>query len=82
MLFLGRSVVIGLVGAVLGFVAGTAIAVNLGPLIFPSAAKAMKPEYGWLAWAAILAPTFAAVSSLIPAVSAATWDPAKALMPE
>ena len=91
LLFLGRSVVIGFVGAVLGFVAGTAIAVSLGPSIFQgaaevmlyvAAAKAMRPDYVWLAWAVILAPVFAAVSSLIPAVSAATWDPARALMPQ
>lgn len=81
-LFLGRSFLIGFLGAVLGFAAGTALALSLGPGIFPAAAKAMKPDYVWLAGSVILAPAFAAVSSLIPAVSAATWDPATALRPE
>jgi ABC-type antimicrobial peptide transport system permease subunit len=81
-LFLGRSFLIGFLGAVLGFAAGTALALSLGPGIFHAAAKAMKPDYVWLAGSVILAPAFAAVSSLIPAVSAATWDPATALRPE
>jgi len=81
-LFLGRSVIVGLVGAVLGFVVGTILALSLGPDIFKTTAKAMKPEYVWLLWSVFLAPVFAAVSSLIPTVSAITWDPATALRKE
>ncbi|MCP5111938.1 MAG: hypothetical protein GY953_14005 [bacterium] len=66
-LLLGRSVAIGMAGAVLGFFAGTAIT------------QTMRPDYGWLFWLALLAPLFAAVSSLIPTVAAITWDPAAAL---
>lgn len=82
LLFLGRSVLIGIFGAVLGFAAGTAIGMNFGPIIFRSAARMMKPEYAWLAWSLILAPAFAVVSTLIPAVSAATRDPAAVLRTE
>ena len=81
-LFLGRSIVIGAAGALLGFVAGTAIAVKFGPAIFQSAAQTIKPDYVWLARAGILAPLFAAVSSLIPAVAAAISDPARVLTAE
>jgi len=55
---------------------------EFGPDIFKTTARAMKPEYVWLVWLIILAPVFAAVSSLIPTVSAATWDPAIALRKE
>ena len=82
LMFLGRSVVIGFAGALLGFLVGTALALNFGPDIFSMTAQAMKPDYAWLAWVVVLAPAFAAVSSLIPAVAAVTWDPATALRQE
>ena len=82
LLFLGRSAAIGFAGALLGFAVGTVLALNFGPDIFKTTAQAMKPEYVWLAWLLVLAPAFAAVSSLIPTVSAVTWDPATALRKE
>ena len=78
-LFLGRSVIIGLAGALLGFAAGTALALHFGPDIFSFAARSMEPQYDWLVRMAVLAPAFAAIASLIPTVSAVTWDPATAL---
>ena len=81
-LFLGRSILIGIAGALLGFAAGTLLVVSLGPEIFQATAKAIKPDYTWLLRCLILAPVFAAVSSLIPAVAAITCDPAVALRPE
>jgi len=78
-LFLGRSTIIGLAGALLGFAAGTMAALYFGPDIFHLTAGAMKPEYDWLIRVAVLAPAFAALASLIPTVSAVTWDPATAL---
>ena len=50
--------------------------------IFQATAKAIKPDYTWLLRCLILAPVFAAVSSLIPTVAAITADPAVALRPE
>ena len=82
LLFLGRSVLVGFTGALLGFAAGTLLVVNFGPDIFQSTARAIRPDYAWLFRSAILAPVFAAISSLIPTVSAVTWDPAAALRPE
>ena len=82
LLFLGRSIAIGVLGAFLGFAVGAALALNLGPDIFQVTAKAMKPDYAWLVRLLVLAPAFAAVSSLIPAVSAVTSDPAVALRKE
>ena len=79
LLFLARAAVIGLAGALLGFAGGTALAVYLGPGIFKLSAKAVAPDYGWLLWTIVAAPLFAAVSSLIPAISAATCDPGVAL---
>jgi putative ABC transport system permease protein len=76
LLFLGRSVVIGLAGALLGFVGGTALALYFGPGIFKTTARAIEPKYAWLLWSLVMAPIFAAVSSFIPTVAAVTCDPA------
>jgi ABC-type antimicrobial peptide transport system permease subunit len=78
-LFLGRSVLIGLCGAVVGFAVGTGLAMALGLSVFQVSAQMMEPDYVWLIWAIVLAPAFSAVSSFIPAVSAITWDPASTL---
>ena len=82
LLFLGKSVVIGLFGAGLGFLVGTAIALNAAPDMFRITAKAIKPEYVLLAWSLIAAPVFAAVSSFIPAMFAVIQDPAVTLRQE
>jgi len=82
LLFLGRSVVIGLIGAVLGFFLGTVLALAYGPTVFQFAAKSMRPQFIWLLCSLIVAPLFAAVASFIPAVSAITWDPATSLRKE
>jgi len=79
LLFLGRSVIIGMAGALLGFVGGTALALYLGPGIFKITAKAIEPNYVWLLWMIVIAPSFAAVSSFIPTISAVTCDPATTL---
>jgi len=79
LLVLGRSVIIGLAGALLGFAGGTALALYLGSGIFELTARAIEPDYSWLLWMIVAAPGLAAVSSLIPTVSAATCDPGVAL---
>jgi ABC-type lipoprotein release transport system permease subunit len=79
-LFLGKAVVIGLLGAVVGFLTGTILAMRFGPDIFKITAKAMiKPEPFLLVISLVFAPLFAAVSSFIAAMIAATYDPAVTL---
>ncbi|MHC4461032.1 MAG: ABC transporter permease [Planctomycetota bacterium] len=82
LLFLGKAVIIGLLGAAVGFFTGTALALHFGPGIFKITAKAIKPEYVWLVWSLIVAPVFAAVSSFIPTMIAVTYDPAVTLREE
>ena len=82
LLFLGKSVIIGLLGAVLGFLIGTALALNFGPDIFKVTAKAIRPEIVCLAFSLIAAPVFASVCSFIPAAYAVTRDPAVTLREE
>jgi len=82
LLFLAKAAIIGLLGAAAGFFTGTALALNFGPGIFKVTAKAIKPEYVWLAWSLIVAPVFTAVSSFIPAMIAITYDPAVTLREE
>lgn len=74
-LFIGRSVIISIIGALLGFLLGTIIALKLGPVLFRVTAGAIVPEYGLLFWSLIIAPVFSAVSSIIPAFMAVTQDP-------
>ena len=82
LLFLGKSVIIGLLGAVVGFLLGTALALNFGPDIFKVTAKAIKPEYLLLGWSLVAAPVFAAVAGFIPTAYAVTRDPAVTLRQE
>jgi len=82
-LFFGKAVVTGVLGAVVGFFAGTALAMNFGPDIFKITAKTMiKPELPLLFFSLVFAPVFAAVSSFIPAAIAVTQDPADTLREE
>ncbi len=81
-LFLGRAVVIGIIGAVLGFFVGTGIALYFGPDIFKVMAHTIQPMYVLLLWSVIVAPAFAAVSSFVPAMIAVTQDPAVTLREE
>ncbi len=81
-LFLGKAVLIGLIGAAIGFFAGTALSLTYGPEIFSTTAKSIKPLYDILGWSLILAPAFAALSSFIPTMIAVTEDPAEILRGE
>jgi putative ABC transport system permease protein len=82
LLFLGKAIVIGAIGAALGFGIGTGLALKLGPDIFKVTAKMIKPVYRLLGWSLIAAPAFAALSSLIPAMFAVTQEPAVTLREE
>lgn len=80
MLFLGKALTIGLVGALVGFLLGTGLALNFGPDIFKMTAKTMiRPDMSLLLYSLVFAPVFAAVSSFIPAMIAVTYDPAVTL---
>jgi ABC-type lipoprotein release transport system permease subunit len=82
-LFLGKAVLIGLLGAFVGFLVGTYLALHFGPDIFKITAKTtIKPELSLLMWSLIFAPLFSAVSSFIPAMIAVAYDPAVTLREE
>jgi putative ABC transport system permease protein len=80
-LFLGKSIIIGVVGALLGFAAGTLSAYYFGAGIFKITANNINPIYDLLLWTVVGAPVFAAISSFIPAMSAMSQDPAMTLRP-
>ena len=75
-LFLGRAMLLGIIGAVFGFIIGTAFSLIYGPDIFIITAKSIKPIYSLLIWSIIAAPLFATVSSFIPTMIAISTDPA------
>jgi len=78
-LFLGKSLLIGLVGAFIGYFGGTALALEYGPEIFKITAKAIKPEYSLLTWSVIVAPVFASIAAFIPVAIAVAQEPAETL---
>jgi putative ABC transport system permease protein len=81
-LLLGRSVIVGLAGAIIGFFAGTALTLSFGPSVFKITAKAIKPEFVLLVWSVVAAPAFSVMSSLIPAILGIAEDPANTLRNE
>ncbi|MHC4743659.1 MAG: ABC transporter permease [Planctomycetota bacterium] len=83
-LFLGKAVLIGICGAVVGFVVGTVLALHFGPKVFqiPAAIKVIKPEPSLLVSSIVFACLFAAASSFIPAMIAVAYDPAVTLREE
>jgi ABC-type lipoprotein release transport system permease subunit len=78
-LFFGRALLLGIIGAVLGFVIGTAFSLFYGPDIFIVTAQAIKPIYSLLFWSVIIAPLFTALASFIPTMIAISTDPALTL---
>jgi putative ABC transport system permease protein len=81
-LFLGKAIVVGLIGAGIGYGVGTWLAVSIAPSIFQVTAKGIKAMPELLGWSLLIAPIFAAVVSFIPAVIAVTQDPATTLRAE
>ncbi len=81
-LFLGKAVVLGLLGAALGFALGDWLAMRFGPTIFKITFAKVKPMYALLGWALIAAPALTALASLLPAMAAVTQDPAETLTEE
>jgi len=81
-LFLAKMVAIGLIGALLGWVVGTAVAVHYGTAIFSVTAKSIAPIYSLLGWSAAGAALLCLVASWLPAMSAVMQDPADVLSEE
>jgi ABC-type lipoprotein release transport system permease subunit len=78
-LFLLRCMLLGVVGAVIGFGIATWIALSYGPDIFQVTARAIKPNYELLYYSLLLAPLFAVIASLVPITLALNQDSAKIL---
>ena len=88
-IFLGRAVLVGLIGAVVGYVAGFVLAVEWdardageGLVASGPAGAAALFGPGLLLGALLLAPMLSAAASLVPAVLAAQEDPALILSEE
>ncbi len=78
-LFLGKAMLLGLVGAVLGYGGGTWLALQAGPEIFQVTARSLVAQPALLGWAVALTPLFAALASLLPTLRALLQDPARTL---
>jgi len=74
-LFLGKAVILGLLGGVLGFGLGTLIA-RLGAGALEVDPRSFTPAYSMLVWAAVGGPMLAAMASYLPAMMAIRQDPA------
>jgi len=82
-LFLGKAVLVGLLGAVAGYLLGTGLGLRFGPDIFKLTARTMiRPERSLFVLSCVLAPLFATIASFIPAMIAITYDPATTLREE
>ena len=82
-LFLGKAMLMGLLGALLGFLAGAGLALAFGPEIFKLTARTtVQPEVAVLVRALVVAPLFAIVASFIPMMCAVSYDPATTLREE
>ncbi len=78
-LFLGRAVLVGLIGAAIGFGAGTILALGLGPQVFHVTAKKIAPEFSLIFLSLGIAPVICAISTFIPSMLAVVKDPAVTL---
>ena len=82
LMFVEKAVLLGILGAIVGFVIGTGLSLKYGPEIFKVTAKAIKPDYGLLGWSLLIAPLFSVIASFIPTIFAAVQDPAETLREE
>lgn len=82
LLFMGKAVLIGVMGGLLGFFLGSEFALAYGDELFKLTFDKVKPIYSLLAVSVIAAPVFTVISSFIPTTIAATLDPAECLREE
>ncbi|MFQ6131810.1 MAG: ABC transporter permease [Armatimonadota bacterium] len=81
-LFLGRAVLLGVVGAALGYAIGTWLAIGIGPGIFKLTGGKIVPLQQLLVWTLVVAPLLCAVAAYLPAMLAVLQDPAEILTEE
>jgi putative ABC transport system permease protein len=81
-LFLIKAAMLGILGALVGFALGNALAMSVGPEIFKVTAKAIKTDWNLLGMALVAAPVLAAIATFIPAMQAVAQDPAVTLREE
>lgn len=80
-LFITRAVLMGIVGAAVGFFVGTWLSMSYGSEIFKITFKA-KPAWDTLVPLLVAAPALATLAALLPAMVAVTQDPAAVLTEE
>jgi len=78
-LFLGRAMIMGVVGATVGYFIGIIFSLWFGPDVFEVTAGSIKPVWDLFIQSLIAAPVFSALSSFIPTLVAVTKDPALTL---
>ena len=78
-LFVGKAGTLGLVASVVGFLIGTSLAHLVGPSIFGTVPGQVQTHWILLPILVVLAPLFAVVSALVPAMLAVVQDPAVTL---
>jgi putative ABC transport system permease protein len=71
--FLTKALLLGLVGGLVGYVVGTAMAIGLGPRL---AGVPVLPLPAWLIWSVLISVGIMVVASAVPAAKAARMDPA------
>ncbi len=76
LLFLGKALLTGIIGAFAGFFIGTKLALKFGADIFPVTAKAIAADTSLLNDVLLWAPAFVIVASFLPIIIAVTSDPA------
>ncbi|MBU0608466.1 MAG: FtsX-like permease family protein [Armatimonadetes bacterium] len=81
-MFLGRALLIGAVGALLGFAVGTWLAGQYGADVFKLTFAKVKPAMDLLPRTVLGAVLITALASLLPAMIAVTQDPARTLTEE
>lgn len=81
-LFFARAMVVGIVGAVLGFFLASWISLEYGTEIFKVTARSIKPNWSLLYFSILIAPLFAALAAFIPVVFAINQEPAEVLKEE
>ncbi len=78
-LFLGKAVLLGLGGAVLGFIFGSILAETLGTKVLGVGSELFRIDFSILGVSLIFAPLIAALASYLPTLSAVVQDPAVVL---
>ena len=77
--FFLRALLIGFIGALIGFVIGTLLSYQLGANIFSVAKTYIQPNYIMLLLVVFIGPLFAALASLLPVLWAVNRDSAELL---